>query len=295
MDAVEQRHALEERGLGRGEKARYWRAARYGELECLAARFVSHRYALHTHETYVIGCVVAGCETFMVRGARRYAPPGHLCFVQPGEAHDGEPYGPGYAYRMSYPTVELLQEIAAEVTGRRARGTPSFAEPIVPDPEGAARFADAHRALQMSGRLAADERFISTLALILTRHARIGPPHPVGAEPRAVERARAYLDAHFAEDVDLAALAQVAGLSRFHLIRAFRRATGLTPHAWLTDRRIRAARPLLAAGLPPSEVAQACGFADQSHLTRAFKARVGVTPGQFRAGGRERSAGRRAA
>lgn len=294
MEPVEQQHALEERGLGPGDRARYWRAARYGGLECLAARFVSHRYAPHTHDTFVVGTVIAGCETFVVRGARRYAQPGELCFVQPGEAHDGEPHGPGYAYRMSYPTVGLLRRIAAEVTGRETTGTPSFAAPIAPDPEGAARFAEAHRALEESGRLAADERFIGALALILTRHARIGAPHRVGAEPRAVERARAYLDAHFADDVDLATLAAAAGLSRFHLIRAFRRATGLTPHAWLTDRRIRAARPLLAAGLPPGEVAEACGFADQSHLTRAFKARVGVTPGRFRAGGRETGA-RRAA
>ncbi|SME90373.1 transcriptional regulator, AraC family [Tistlia consotensis] len=304
MNPVDQHQALASSGpdvrlggeqeLGAGDRARYWRSTRYDDLECLAARFFSHRYALHTHDSYVVGTIVGGCETYLLNGERRYAGVGDLCFVQPGEVHDGEPHGEGYAYRMTYPTVALMRQVASEVTGRPVTATPSFRAPVVHDPEAAARFAAAHRSLAEGDRLAGDERFVSVLAVILSRHADIGEAIVPGRENRAVGRVRDYLDAHFAEDVELAELAAVAGLSRFHLIRAFRRETGLTPHAWLTDRRVRAARPLLAAGLAPGEVALACGFADQSHLTRAFKARVGVTPGRFRAAGRE-PGGRRAA
>ena len=294
MKVMDQMAALAETGLGANDSARFWRAERYGGLECLAARFVSHRYAPHTHDTFVIGTIVAGCETFMLSGVRLFARPGDLCFVHPGEVHDGEPHGAGYAYRMSYPEVGLMQDIAAELTGRRDSSVPCFPEPVVHDPDAASRFAAAHSALADPDALAGDERFVSVLALILARHARIGETARLGAEPGPVARAMAYLDGHFADNVDLATLANVAGLSRFHLIRAFRKETGLTPHAWLTDRRIRAARPLLAAGGRPGEVAHACGFADQSHLTRAFKARIGVTPGRFRAAGLE-AAGRHAA
>src|SRR5690606_23521034 len=118
MDAIEQQQALAECGLGGGDSARYWREARYGNLELLEARFVSHRYAPHTHDTYALGAILAGCETYLLRGERRYARSGDLCFVHPGEVHDGEPHGAGYSYRMSYPTVALLQEVAADVTGR---------------------------------------------------------------------------------------------------------------------------------------------------------------------------------
>ncbi len=103
-------------------------------------------------------------------------------------------------------------------------------------------------------------------------------------EPGPVARAIAFLDGHYEDDVDLATLAAVAGIPRTRLIRAMRRETGLTPHAWLTDRRVRAARAFLTAGLAPAEVAARCGFCDQSHLNRAFKARMGVSPGAFRAG-----------
>jgi AraC-like DNA-binding protein len=78
-------------------------------------------------------------------------------------------------------------------------------------------------------------------------------------------------------------LARVAGLSGYHLIRVFRKATGLSPHAWLVDRRVHLAAHRIRLGEPLSAVASRCGFSDQSHLTRLFKARLGVTPGQYRA------------
>jgi AraC-like DNA-binding protein len=290
MEVQDQMTALAERGLGAGDSALYWRAPRYGDLECLAARFSSHRYVPHTHDTYVVGAIVAGCETYVLRGARRFASPGDLCFVHPGDVHDGEPHGESYAYRMSYPSVALLREIACELTGRQARATPFFPEPVVNDPDGAARFVAAHLALGGGDQLYSDERYVSAMALILSRHARLGDPAPVGVERGPVRRARDYLDAHYAETIDLASLAAVAGVSRFHLIRAFRKETGLTPHAWLADRRVKAARGLLSAGRAPGDAALDCGFADQSHLTRAFKARIGVTPGRFRAAAIEATA-----
>lgn len=78
-------------------------------------------------------------------------------------------------------------------------------------------------------------------------------------------------------------LAQLAGLSRYQLIRAFRTATGMTPHAYQLDQRIIQARSSLRAGEPPAALAQRLGFADQAHFQRVFKAHVGVTPGMYKA------------
>jgi AraC-like DNA-binding protein len=87
----------------------------------------------------------------------------------------------------------------------------------------------------------------------------------------------------------------VAGLSRFELIRRFRRQNGLTPHAFQRDLRIDRARAMLGDGVPVAAVAAACGFADQPHLSRMFKLLVGVPPGAYaravtgRRAGHERS------
>ena len=80
----------------------------------------------------------------------------------------------------------------------------------------------------------------------------------------------------------LEVLAREAGLGRYQLIRAFRTATGLTPHAYVLNARINRGRQLLGEGLALAEVAYRLGFADQSHFQRVFKAHVGVTPGQYR-------------
>jgi AraC-like DNA-binding protein len=97
-----------------------------------------------------------------------------------------------------------------------------------------------------------------------------------------VQRARDYLDQHYAENVTLDDLAAAASLSPFHLLRVFRRTVGLPPHAYLTGVRVRQARRLLLADLPIADVAAQTGFADQSHLSRHFKRIVGVPPGRYR-------------
>ncbi|HYG41405.1 MAG TPA: helix-turn-helix transcriptional regulator, partial [Bordetella sp.] len=71
-------------------------------------------------------------------------------------------------------------------------------------------------------------------------------------------------------------------MSRYQFIRAFRHATGMTPHAYQLDLRIVQARRLLRDGHSLSRIAHDLGFADQSHFQRAFKQRVAATPGMYR-------------
>ncbi|CAH2601316.1 L-rhamnose operon transcriptional activator RhaR [Rhodovastum atsumiense] len=270
--------------LAATDRARLWREQRHGSLECLTALFRRHRYLPHTHDTFVIGVIEAGCEAFHLGGVRHLATAGSLCLVNPGEVHDGAPAEDGYAYRMTYPSEQLLRAVASERQGRRM-AIPRFRDAVVQDPQGYALLRRAHLLLEAAAPpLAADEALLEAYGWIVARHAEdAGPTARLPSAPDAVARARDWLDAHHTERVDLATLAAVAGLSSTHLVRAFRRATGLTPHAWQTDRRIRTARQMLARGQAPAEVAAACGFCDQSHLNRAFRARVGVAPGGYRA------------
>lgn len=71
-------------------------------------------------------------------------------------------------------------------------------------------------------------------------------------------------------------------MSRFHFLRAFTRAFGVTPYAYTIDRRVLNARRLLSEGTPISMAALEAGFADQAHLTQVFLKTIGVTPGEFR-------------
>jgi AraC-like DNA-binding protein len=77
-------------------------------------------------------------------------------------------------------------------------------------------------------------------------------------------------------------MAGMTGLSRYQLLRRFERAYGLPPHAWLLSRRAEHALRLIRAGETLTDAAIASGFADQSHMTRAFARHYGFTPGAWR-------------
>jgi AraC-like DNA-binding protein len=96
-----------------------------------------------------------------------------------------------------------------------------------------------------------------------------------------VRRAVDYLRAAFSQNVSLDDLARAARVSKFHLARSFRASTGLAPHQYQTLLRLNAARRHLERGATVDECAALTGFADGSHLTRAFRKWVGVGPGSW--------------
>jgi AraC-like DNA-binding protein len=98
-----------------------------------------------------------------------------------------------------------------------------------------------------------------------------------------VRRAKELLSADLGGNLPLKDVARECRLSVSHFSRAFRRTVGVAPHNWLLTRRIDVAKEKLRDHrLPLSAVASACGFADQSHLTRVFTGMVGVSPGAWR-------------
>jgi AraC-like DNA-binding protein len=80
----------------------------------------------------------------------------------------------------------------------------------------------------------------------------------------------------------LAELAAMTGLSRYQVLRRFERTYGVPPHAWLLRERAERARVLIGDGASLAGAAAACGFADQSHMTRVFTRHFGFTPGAWK-------------
>lgn len=283
---MDQRSAIDPNGLSRDDHATLWCEPRYDGLECLNARFRRHAYAPHTHETYVVGVITGGVEAYRYRGCEHRAPSGSVVLLNPDEFHDGRPAADGFAYRIFYPSVGLVMRELAEAVGRPV-SQPGFRDTVVEDPALFVALRDLHAALERPNRvtLAVDAGLVACLSAVARRHGALTGDLPrAGREPMAVRRARDYLDAHVAENVALEDLATVAGLSRFHLVRTFRAAVGITPHAYLVDRRVRLAKRLLVGGESLAEVAVACGFFDQAHFSKTFKSRTGVSPGQYRRG-----------
>ena len=99
-------------------------------------------------------------------------------------------------------------------------------------------------------------------------------------------RAKDFVIARLDEALSLGDIAEALGLTQYQVISLFKRTTGLTPHAYMTQLRLDAARQHLARGGTIADVAVACGFYDQSALTNHFKRCYGMTPLQYAAAAR---------
>jgi AraC-like DNA-binding protein len=109
------------------------------------------------------------------------------------------------------------------------------------------------------------------------------PPRKKGVlAPWQEKQATDFLAAHINEPFTIADLAAVCQLSRSYFIKSFRQTFGRTPYRWMTEYRVAKVKELLLKDLPLAEIAITCGFADQSHMTRAFSQVVDQSPGAWR-------------
>ena len=255
-----------------------WHTADFGGLDLFSATLSEFEFRPHAHEEFFVALTESGCCVPAYRGNRHAIGPGDLIVLNQEEAHaGGPPPGGSWTYRSLYLRPELFGE-----------GIPCFRTDVIRDREVTSRLRLFHHYsdVNYSTVLERESLLAGALALLAARHsAPSRQPRPLGHEPVAVRLGREYLDEHAAQTVSLETLARVAGLSPFHFCRVFGAAVGMAPHAYQTQVRVRRAMAMLRAGQPAAEVAIAAGFYDQAHLTRQFKRVVGVTPGQYLAGG----------
>jgi AraC-like DNA-binding protein len=268
------------------ESQKFWRHAAFRELGLLAARFREHRYDRHTHDGYVIALITEGCERVRVGRQEVLAPAGSVLVVNPEEWHDGEAGAEqGWAYRTFYPSVALLSEVAAELGQAQA---PLFPQTLLDDPSLSRLLAAAHAESTSADATRAEASLLAALRRLILWHGdadRPAEPLDRSSSQRRFARYEEVIEAGLAEELDLQALAAAAGVTRFQVIRDFKKLTGSTPAIFIRDRRLRRANRLIHEGASLADAAFAAGFSDQSHLSRSFRAVHGITPGMFRRAG----------
>jgi AraC-like DNA-binding protein len=269
------------------ESGTYWRHPSFPDLGLFEARFRRHRYPLHTHPTYVIALITAGCERIRIGRREVLAPAGAIALVNPEEWHDGERGAEdGWAYRTFYPSVALMRSLARELGADRA---PTFPSALVEDDELAHALAAAHEGSTSADATAAETSLLAAFRRLVVRHGDWGGRPEAIEWPGSRRRLKLYaelIESELGAPLDLARLAETARVTRFQVIRDFKKATGVTPAAYIRDRRLRRAGALIEQGHSLADAAVAAGFSDQSHLSRAFRATRGMTPGMFRGGRR---------
>ncbi|RDK11946.1 AraC family transcriptional regulator [Cupriavidus lacunae] len=252
----------------------------------LRAEYRTHRFPPHEHAEYAIGFIEAGAQAYTLeRRHRVLMPAGSICLINSGQLHEGAPgMEAGWRYRMIYISANDLHAATADSIDANAQPPIYFTESVVSDPWLLAQLQQAHLASESSNLtdLEKSARLTAALKALTHRHARYhNGVAPTAILPGAVKRAREYIDAHFSQNPSLPEIAAVAGLSPFHLLRAFRHFTGMAPHAYLIQRRVEHARHLLLKGLSLRVIAATVGYSDQAHLSREFRRFYGVPPSRI--------------
>ncbi|EQL44536.1 transcriptional regulator [Pseudomonas aeruginosa VRFPA03] len=224
--------------------------ARIGaSLEVASASLAGHRFEKHSHDEFVISANLCGLEDVWLDGRTFQADSGDLTLYNPGQIQGGG-VRDGQPWRFA-----SLYLPAAELASSLDLSSVEFDRPLLRSPALGRELAASIEALLASDRFARE---------------------------RGEERLLEFLGAErLAEPPDLDGMAEQVGLSKYHLLRAFKKATGLSPRQWSMQLRTRRALGLLRRGLAVGEVAHALGFADQSHLTRYFTSAYGISPGRY--------------
>ena len=237
------------------------------------------QFPRHSHDQFGLGVLYAGGHRSWSDIGWVEATRGDIIMVNPGEMHDGiclnqKPRG----WNMLY----FEPQIASEILEDDQCTTVRTLRPAVSDRNQAKRFERLFNALTEphSDSLHIDEELVMTLGYAFRNHSSQRPLRFAGVP--GVQQIVKLIDREPEEPLSLQAMADMAGVSRFHLLRGFFRATGATPHAYILQRRVRLARQHLAAGEELTEASAHAGFADQSHMTRAFVRQLGVTPARYR-------------
>lgn len=240
-------------------------------------------YGRHSHEIFSIGAITHGQSTYSNRDVDRHVSQGTVVLMNPGDVHACNPIdGQPWSYLMLYVDPQWLGRL------QQAQGltdTPVFQRFACIASDDAELYDSLLQlretlldpALGSNGKAAQATAFfnlaLQRLALEGDSDERINP---------RLEHAARLIHQHCGETLRLDALCEAAQLSPSQLIRGFKQRYGMTPHAYLLNRRIQFAHSRLKSGAPLAEVALEAGFADQAHFQRTFKQLLAATPGQYR-------------
>lgn len=260
---------------------RFWRIPE-GDCELLSARYSNQSFGRHSHDRYAVGVISHGVEKLFYRGSYHQGVAGSVVTISPGEIHDGLPGNDqGWMYRMLYLDPQWINRSLFQ--GRFSDDhLHLFQSALNQSPAFAQYFLHQHHIMERSGPSL--ERETILLDLVAQLFERTGAPvlSVDKSEQQAVKIIKKTLEDDFDKHLPLEALAQRVNLDPLYLIRVFKKSVGISPHSYQIQTRIAHVQTLLRRGVSLADASFACGFYDQSHMARAFKKVMGITPGSFR-------------
>lgn len=240
-------------------------------------------YAKHAHDTFSIGAITTGRSTYLNGTVQERVGAGVVVVINPEDVHACNPIDDQrWSYVMFFVDVPWLIDLQHELGLSQGHRFRAFSTTMTTRPD---LYAGLRHLYAILTDAHADplQKHSATLAFFSdVQFALHQAPAMAGSPNAKLVRAEEYIREHFRRSLKLDEISAAAELSASYLIRAFKERYGMTPHAYLVNRRIEYSRSELRRGRAIADVAIDAGFSDQAHLQRAFRQFMAVTPRQYR-------------
>ena len=257
-------------------------------------------YAPHSHKQWSIGAITHGISTFQYRDDLYPIKETDLVMMNPDWVHTCNPVdNQPWAYWMMYVDADWLTQLRFEAGLIPEKCWQDIHQPMITLDQTSNQILNHKEGnnhwyslyCEVAEVLVSTETdllekqscFIDYITTLMSwfSDAPQADLENTSAPQESLSAVAEFLDQSLATMPTLENLTALAKCSEGHLIRSFRRQYGLTPHAYLLNRRIQKSRELLQQGMELVDVAQQLAFSDQAHFQRTFKKLTATTPGQY--------------
>ncbi|AIQ59093.1 AraC family ligand binding domain-containing protein [Paenibacillus borealis] len=253
------------------------------ELKVEAYHFqgIMQKFPNHFHEYYVIRYIEQGQRFLSCKNKEYTIEPGDLLLFNPRDNHACEQIdGKTLDYRCINIQPEIMSKAVLDITGKEY--LPYFTPQVIFHSEWVPVLRELHQMLMEEERdFRKEESFFFLLEQLIEDYTEQAVPAENTEQSAEVRKVGEFLEQHYMDNILLADLCNLTGLSKYYLLRSFTKQKGISPYSYLETIRIDKAKKMLEQGVKPIDVAQETGFTDQSHFSNFFKKFIGLTPKQY--------------
>ncbi|WP_416325934.1 AraC family transcriptional regulator [[Eubacterium] hominis] len=264
IEKQEQRHMMFDDELG---------------IEAYQLTGIVQKFPNHFHEFYVIGFMEGGKRHLWCKGKEYDTSTGDLILFNPYDNHYCAPVnGELLDYRAVNIPIDSMKKAVYDLTGKEF--LPQFTCNLVYQSDIAKSVGTLYDAIiDHACYMEKQEDFYFLLENVLNEYAQCTDSVLQAIKP--LDHLCEFMKEHFMENLSLDELADMANCSRSYLLKSFTKQYGISPYRYLQSIRIDKAKHYLEEQMPIIDIAQLCGFTDQSHFSNYFKNFIGITPKQY--------------
>lgn len=239
-------------------------------------KFEKQTFKAHFHTNYSIGLILEGIHRLDLDGKELFSKKGKIKVINPYEIHiaDGNL---SWKYINFMPSEEIIKDIAQQICDDEILYKIKFHN-IIEDLKANKMFLNLYNNID-EDKILFEENMIEFIAYLLQKYAY----KSLNAVEKhtSIKNSLEFIHAYFLENITLEELVDISGISKYHLIKTFKKKTGLTPHQFILGLRVDYGMKLILKGEKPSLVSSMCGFSDQSHFIKTFRKFNGYTPNKI--------------